>query len=226
MLQWCVRTYEATYNDGTLEETLLKTVALQSIDSTNNGTGDDVFTINVDGKSFGVIENTTGFMEHAFRVDLPFIISSTERDNSGNLLGMWNFIQEQPYDINPYLVKVATAMTNAMRSRDDANSTEAIQGIAWGQENFVEIRWVWMTLPEALLIANLIFVAATILTSRKDGTAAWKSSALATLLHGLSKEAREQFDPHISPSEVKALSRKLRVKLSRGDDGITKLGLV
>ncbi|KAF2478009.1 uncharacterized protein BDR25DRAFT_207498 [Lindgomyces ingoldianus] len=217
LFYWCAQTFEASYGSGVLQEVLLNTSAIQSgiLDHNHgNQSRSEPFTLNVGGKSFGIIENTTDFLGESIYTSLP-----TRLDGSSP--GLWQFMQTPPYDLNPHFSNLAVAVTNRMRSQ--AKDTETVSGLALGTENFVYIRWVWISLPGSLLIGSFIFVCAAIFKSRRAKAVAWKSSALATLLHGLSKEAQGQFNPHLRQSEVEALSQKLRVKLSSEEDGSTRL---
>ncbi|KAF2853784.1 hypothetical protein T440DRAFT_545998 [Plenodomus tracheiphilus IPT5] len=130
--------------------------------------------------------------------------------------GMWQFHQEAPYDIEPYLKILTTAMTNNLKSR--SNGTMLVGGTAWAAERFVRVRWAWMVLPATSFIGSLILICTTILKGRGGDTPTWKSSSLATLIHGLSEETRNSLDPKMTSSEMEAISANIRVQLSSGKE--------
>lgn len=62
---------------------------------------------------------------------------------------------------------------------------KVFEGMPWSMEQLVDMRWEWISFPALLLVGGLILLSATVAQSRKNKTLAWKSSALALLLHGL-----------------------------------------
>ncbi|KAF2195305.1 hypothetical protein K469DRAFT_733964 [Zopfia rhizophila CBS 207.26] len=227
LMSWCVKSLRSSHFGGFLREDILETSVIRTNSQLSNiqgVEGSPAFSIvTKERKTFTIGENTTEALRDKLQSTLPKLLLDVNQDSAGQFPGIWNFIQRPPYDINPYLENLTTAMTNNMRSI--VNGTETIVGAAWGSEKYVTIRWEWITLPAALLIGSFVFVCTTIVRSRKQNAAAWKSSALATLLHGLTEEARGQFEPNASPSEIEALSRKLHVRLS-SERGNSRLVLV
>ncbi|KAF2730106.1 hypothetical protein EJ04DRAFT_545961 [Polyplosphaeria fusca] len=213
LFSWCVKTFESSYENGSLREKLVSTFSEQNIvpGTSQNETGGVSYSITVNGTSFIIPPNTTDILYDAIRSGLPLFLGNRYTSSTGALPGIWNFVQQAPYDLNPYFEKLTEVMTNNIRSQ--LNSTEIILGTAWASENFVEIRWAWISLPAALLFGTLVFVGVTVFQSRTRKLPAWKSSSLATLLHGLTEEAWGTFDSRATPSEIEALSRRLRVML-------------
>ncbi|KAK8023930.1 hypothetical protein PG993_011996 [Apiospora rasikravindrae] len=68
-------------------------------------------------------------------------------------------------------------------SGDDAESQEDWNGKAWRQETYIEVRWVFLTLPLVVLAATLALLCVAVLRSRGQGARVWKSSSLALLFH-------------------------------------------
>lgn len=230
-VHWCVRSYKASYDNGILQEQLVSTYAQlptiegyrgqnNSINNINLANGSPPFNMTFDGKTFEVPENGTESLGWAILSILPIKMTSEDGDSTGQFLGGWNFVQTAPYDIRPFLDNLTKAMTDNIRSRVDG--TQMIKGLAWSTQTFVDIRWVWIILPSALLLTTLGFVGVTAFKSHIKQTPAWKSSALATLLHGLTEESRNRLDPKASPSEIEVVSRSLKVRLSL-ENGTTRL---
>lgn len=78
---------------------------------------------------------------------------------------------------------LAHGLTVAVRSM--SNSNMAAQGKAFQSRAFVKARWVFAILPIALVSTTCLFMAATLVITVRHEVPIWKSSALATLAHGL-----------------------------------------
>jgi hypothetical protein len=232
LFHWCIRSYQASHSDGFLHEKLVSTYAeLPSIPGYQREMPDlarislqssPAFNMSFGGENFTIPENMTLKVGLAINSILPSL--QPAMDAVGQFPGKWNFVQVAPYDSNYLFGSIAEAIATNMRARP--NGTERINGTAWSKENFVEIRWAWISLPALLLLSTLVFVGATATKSHRHQFHAWKSSALSTLLHGLTEDARDRFDPKASPSEIEAISQKMRVRLSTVQDGSTRLVLV
>jgi len=209
--QWCVRTYEASHRDGRLEETVLSTYLPPDTGSTSPASN-GAFVMTAAGKTFSVGENITYSLSTSIAANLPMTLSNKTLDSSGQYPGRWNFVQNKPYDVNTVLGPIADVISKDMRALVK-NGTAQVRGDAWGPEPFVETQWLWVLLPASLLFGTLVLICGTIIKSRRERVPSWKSSALATLLHGLNEEARGQFALNASQSEVEAISQRLRVKM-------------
>ncbi|CAG8254869.1 unnamed protein product [Penicillium salamii] len=88
-------------------------------------------------------------------------------------------------------------------------------GTAHSSEVFVKIRWEWMILPGCLVLAGSCFFIATMVVNRKAKMPLWKSSALATLYHGLEKQEEDNLVTAIS-MQVQAENSKVRL-MDSGD---------
>jgi hypothetical protein len=116
-----------------------------------------------------------------------------------------------PNNVTHHLERLATSMTNAIRS---SSSAEFLQGAAYGKETFISIRWGWLSFPLVLLFFSLIFLAATIHKTSDDDTAGiWKTSAMPTLIYSLPKETQGQFASSSTWGTGKGAPRKTRIKL-------------
>jgi hypothetical protein len=108
--------------------------------------------------------------------------------------------------------RLATAMTNVIRS---STSRNMIFGAAYSAENYVSVRWEWLTLPLGLLCISFIFLAATVTKSavERDRVGVWKTSAYATLLYGLPDEMQQKITRSASTGTPRAKAKELKVKL-------------
>jgi hypothetical protein len=119
-----------------------------------------------------------------------------------------------PNNVTRHMERMATAMTDVIRSAD---SNEMLDGQAFSKENYVRVRWEWLTLPLGLLFLALIFLAATIFKSalEKDQVGVLKNSAILTLLYGVPDHVRGQLTRSTSTGTPRAKVKELKVKLNR-----------
>ncbi|KAH4408143.1 hypothetical protein HBH70_046150 [Parastagonospora nodorum] len=115
-------------------------------------------------------------------------------------------------NITRHLERFATALTNVIRS---SPSREMLLGQAYNPENFVHVRWEWLTLPLGLLCISFVFLAATIAKSALeiDRVGVYKTSAYATLLYGLPDAMQEKITRSGSIRTPRAKAKELKVKL-------------
>ena len=119
---------------------------------------------------------------------------------------------QAPNDLTQHMDRLATAMTNVIRS---ATSKVMTEGEAYVKETYVSVRWEWLTLPLGLLCIAFIFLAATIAKSavELDRVGVWKTSAYATLLYGLPDEMQKKLTRSASTGTPRAKAKELKVKL-------------
>lgn len=140
----------------------------------------------------------------------PFGPSTRELDYNFNA---W----EEPNNLTHYMERFALALTNTIRSSVDKQMTF---GEAYNKENYVAVRWEWLTLPLGLLFISLIFLAATVAKSavERDRVGVWKTSAYATLLYGLPDDMQQKITRSGSTGTPRAKAKELKVKL-QGTEG-------
>ncbi|KAH7118815.1 hypothetical protein B0J11DRAFT_617129 [Dendryphion nanum] len=215
LMSWCTKTIKSVHSEGVLYEEIVDSLTIQPKEDVYvNGTGETIpisFTTK-DKRTMTIQNGTTQFLRKQLAAQLFLKLGDASSGTFYNITGFWGFHQKPPYDINPYLDNVTTALTNVFRSR--VQETEMVEGVAWGPEVYVSIRWAWLSLPALLLLQSLVLVFVTIWKSRSKPSESWKSSALCTLLHGLTEEGRDQFGSMLPISEKEAASQKVLVKLA------------
>lgn len=119
---------------------------------------------------------------------------------------------QEPNNLTRHMERLASSMTNVMRS---SHSKLMINGDAFSRENYVEVRWQWLTLPLGLLFISLVFLAATIAKSatERDRVGVWKTSAYATLLYGLPDEMQNKITRSGSTGTPRSKAKEMKVKL-------------
>jgi hypothetical protein len=218
---------QSSYHQGSLQDTVVETYTIDPGSQAGfiydrYGHSPLTFTT-ADNRSASIDNGTTNALHEIILGAIPQQLGQRTDVGIKNSSSPWDYFQQiRPYDVNTFLSNFTTLVTNTLRSA--TNGTQAVEGTAWATEQFVSIRWAWITLPVVLLFSSLLLVLITIIKSRRGGSAAWKSSVLATLLHGLTGDVRDQFRPGLSPSEIEVLSRQLRVKL-KTDGGNTNISL-
>ncbi|KZM28520.1 uncharacterized protein EKO05_0005935 [Ascochyta rabiei] len=120
----------------------------------------------------------------------------------------WN----APNNLTRHMERLAASMTNVIRS---SSTKQMFHGEAFSRENFVQVRWQWLTLPLGLLLISLVFLAATIAKSaaERDRVGVWKTSAYATLLYGLPDEMQNKITRSGSTGTPRSKAKELKVKL-------------
>ena len=119
---------------------------------------------------------------------------------------------EAPNNLTSHMDRLASSLTNIIRS---SKSKEMLLGDAYNKENFVSVRWEWLTLPIGLLCISFIFLSATVAKSavERDRVGVWKTSAYATLLYGLPDEMQASITRSGSTGTPRAKAKELKVKL-------------
>ena len=121
----------------------------------------------------------------------------------------WDYY-EYANGLDKAMSDLATAMTVAFRSSGGA---APVPGDAFIFESYVHVRWGWIAFPVLAILLTTVFLGAAVWQSRRYKTKLWKSSALATLFHGLDHEARRRFAGHGSLVEKRQEAKSVRVQL-------------
>ncbi|KAI0141600.1 hypothetical protein GGR57DRAFT_520173 [Xylariaceae sp. FL1272] len=127
----------------------------------------------------------------------------------------WNYY-EYAEGLDLLINDMATSMTVAFRSFSGAIPSA---GRAVFAESYVHVRWGFAVLPIIVVASTALFLAATILQSKRKETQAWKSSALAMLLHGLDDTAKLQISLSDDLSNQKLQAKNVNVHLEEAEDG-------
>jgi hypothetical protein len=92
------------------------------------------------------------------------------------------WLQADVSGLSNYLARLATSMNHVVWSTDNAQRQEAdvLLGQPWRQAVVVRPRWIWITVPGALLLFSTIFILAAIIRHSGDssGLGVWRTAAL------------------------------------------------
>ncbi|KAH7350469.1 hypothetical protein BKA66DRAFT_541071 [Pyrenochaeta sp. MPI-SDFR-AT-0127] len=179
--------------------------------------------------SYGTRNDTASAIMHGFSDFFPAFTTTPNETASPVLRYMtwrsglaWNRLLDlnpwlAPNDVARHMERLATAMTNVIRSAD---SKEMLAGNAWSKETYISIRWEWLTFPLLLLALSLVFLISTMVkTSKNATTGLWKTSAMPTLIYSLPKDAQNQFASQGSwkgSSDESARKTKIRLLPRQG----------
>ncbi|KAH6678192.1 hypothetical protein B0J14DRAFT_316769 [Halenospora varia] len=117
--------------------------------------------------------------------------------------------------------RIATSMTNRIRLSPNAVQ---VNGTEWNSVVYIQVHWVWLILPVAVVLMTTVFLVLTIISNRRLKAPLWKSSTLALLAHGLDDRALRKLDV-AGDDLLKAgeVSEDVNVHLLRGEGGSHRL---
>jgi len=116
-----------------------------------------------------------------------------------------------PNNVTNHMERFATAMTNIMRQ----SSNYSAIGKSFSQETYIEVRWVWLTLPITLLVLTMIFLVGTVMRTsvEKDRVGVWKNSAIATLFYGLSGAVQQKITASQGCGTPRSKAKELNARM-------------
>jgi hypothetical protein len=220
VLAWCVQRIESFYSLGTYHEDITDTYQNHSVGISPWSTlvlsdGTDTtylenFTIHAPSAGLNTSEDKWGIdnftMINTIMIfDRMFPAFTTNTNDSALEVLRWRLghpteVRIKVLKTNPWMLpnnvtrhfeRLATAVTNAIRSTSYSN--ELLAGDAFITETYVAVRWAWLSFPLAMLVLSMVFLIATIVKTSRDTHAAvgvWKTSAMPTLMYGLPQGTR------------------------------------
>ncbi|KAE9972415.1 hypothetical protein BLS_004043 [Venturia inaequalis] len=244
VLKWCVKTIESTFVNGDLSEKVISTFEnnTQTIpdrlewnasqNRLNRFYHNESLTPSDQDTTFSVSNQTTLEFALALSSVSPASLTTTNltapyRLKYQILTGqptksiLTNFTaMRPPENVTANVEKLAAALTDVMRSNQ--KSTEPVFGTG-SFEVFIHVRYGWLTLPLIIVVATLVFLVATIRKASREQAGIWKTSSLATLMHGLSWDAKTHGDGGSlwRMEDMKNRSNSLSVYLDRYKEGGT-----
>lgn len=140
-------------------------------------------------------QSTVGFYLHTTMNGTVVIDSINQKASSDVVDALW----VASGDLDKWIKNLAASMTNFVRThRPQSDSMYNGTGYDLG----VEVRWGWIVLPDALVLASLLMLVAGIIRTRHNGISAWKGSPLAFLFMDvdpvIEEQAAGQFDVYNS----------------------------
>ncbi|KAF1911258.1 hypothetical protein BDU57DRAFT_507084 [Ampelomyces quisqualis] len=220
MLSWCVKTLRSSYSAGiyeeNVEEVFLNTTKIPYPWSTTYYPEFRITNTDYRGNislhppssspsdpAYGLSNNTVMDFTLLFDETFPSLITVANA-TADPLLKIRTSFDDRiifrtvhfnpwlaPNNVTHHMERIATALTNVVRS--DANSNEFIAGQALALETYIRVNWGWLSFSLAMLGLCILFLFATMVKTSRDGKddlGIWKTSAMPTLIYGLPQEAR------------------------------------
>jgi hypothetical protein len=242
IISWVAKTILSNYSEGGYSEIITKVIVNSTVDGSpwitvptygvNNRVEGWDYTykesIMISGRNGNVygIDNRTHVLTGLLFDDIfpsQFTLINTTDDADGllrykqykNLVPYTRNLTYNPWlypNITEHLESMTVAMTNLMRS--GAQDTEWVEGATFDLESFVDVRWPWLTLPLGLLFSTAVLLLLTIIRSsrEKDHVGVWKTSAIATLLHGPSDDMARKMTSSKVEGTPRAKAKEVKVK--------------
>lgn len=247
-LQACVNTLSSSVANGTLQENITHSVTNATVVDISSPGPESDFNVYIKGASddfyvlgmgallsirgwFGSIftngsatRTTTDFTRSITDPDRAVVVNLTVGISSGETFFdtdivtafYWNYY-EYADGLDMLMSDLAVSMTTAFRG---FMGTEPMNGTSISLESYVHVRWGFASLPIAVVLSTFLFLIASVLMTNRSQTKLWKSSALATLFHGLDHDTRAMFDAEDDLAQMKKQAEKVKVSLRRdGSDG-------
>ncbi|KAL4807997.1 hypothetical protein BDV18DRAFT_167820 [Aspergillus unguis] len=230
-LYYCVQTYGAAVRGGDFSETRT------SVSTTSNGSSsavsDFVITPNVcyvngtrHEKPYTDTDNCVYKVNWLSRLAMANSLMPL-LEGEGSL-----FISNRPswdpqtlkavYGTQGNLTDIASvfkSLTSSLTLQARSKVCDAtVQGTTWTEQSFVQVRWLWMILPGALVLLSGIFLFVTILHTRNQYI--WKSSPLALLFSDLTVDAPSPIKPAPTLKGMEDTSSKMDVWLETTAEGV------
>jgi hypothetical protein len=175
------KTYNESVNNGNLSSTTLSPWPAYysgtdiSISPPAGKEGSIVSTnFTVDAGIAAGVRSTIGTK---FFGNMTVVVDATQRiTNTIPSSGIMDTLN-QTRDLYGLMDSVATSMTNHMRSV----SSLTVTGQMGAVETYVHVRWVWLTLPGAPIVASAAFLALAMLETRRKKAEVWEDPSLALI---------------------------------------------
>ncbi|CAG7921681.1 unnamed protein product [Penicillium olsonii] len=229
-LYYCVDTYETEVSGGKFTETITSNVATSNYSS--GSTSLQNFAVKPETCYFnGTRLNNTSSPNCTYTVNWLSLLSmsnslspllkgsgsrfisnrpSWSSDTAEALYGIYGNYSE----INSVFSSLASSLSIHARSKVCKGTKN---GTAWTTQSYVEVRWLWMILPCALVALSLAFLVIVVIHTRKQYI--WKSSPLALLFSDLRVDGNGNFKKDPTLKGMEDTSRKMDVWLESSAEG-------
>ncbi|KAL9109478.1 MAG: hypothetical protein Q9227_005813 [Pyrenula ochraceoflavens] len=162
--------------------------------------------------------------------------SNNQSANDGDTIAVdmiQMFVNQGPIPLFPRISKSLTKYVRSVTPSQQAYRSNGypvnwtgvgtVNGTTHYDEVFVSVRWPWLTFPATLIALTVLFLALTIAGTARSDVAAWKSSPIPLLFHGLAPAEAKQFSTLKDVVKMETLARGMQVRLQ--DDGNGSLRL-
>ena len=140
-----------------------------------------------------------------------------------NLETIYNYGNVTFASLDKMFRNISESLTTHIRQNGNQNHSDPATGDVTRADACLQVRWVWLTFPTALLLCTVLFFVVVVIKTRPAGERAqiWKSSPLPLIFHGLEerhyKDSNDSFD---EKKDMERLAQKLTVKLAHTKNGV------
>jgi hypothetical protein len=226
-IEFCAHTHKdgvmenGRWSTSKVEETALNPTGSESVPNSTFSDPRKNFTYNAVGiadtfrigiLSFSPLERT---IRTIFENE-EFDIAMHSAPYNGTANGDWNIVSSR-------LAAVISSVVQSSTNPEARNFT----GDSYGQEIFVNVRWIWLSGPLFVVFLSVVILILTIINSSRKQYL-FKTSILAVLFHGLegwniSDSQTEPDGRRKTDHELLQLAKGMRVSLRKNDEGSLKL---
>jgi hypothetical protein len=242
MLSWCVKTLRSSYSWGVYEESVEETFSNtteapypwstishpeQKITETNYHGNISIYAPDMsrDEPAYGLSNDTILQFVLLFDEVFPSTITVADMTAQPFLKIKTSYTDRvvfrevrfnpwlAPNNVSHHMDRIATAVTNVVRS--ESNSNELIAGEALAPETYVRVKWAWLAFPLAMLGLCLVFLIATMVKTSGDADGdigAWKTSAMPALMYSLPRDTRQALTTTSTRSDSGG-TKKVKIRL-------------
>ncbi|KAJ5415595.1 hypothetical protein N7465_004290 [Penicillium sp. CMV-2018d] len=237
-LYFCVDTYNASVKSGQFEETRTPTTSktnylLSKSGDQNpalipdtcyvNGTqhqhpyqANVTCTYNIAWQSLLAMHNSVGPLLQGNGYTFGGRPTWQSDNGPSNIIEALYGVSEGYADINSLFESLASSLTTHARSKVCDGT---IDGVAWTNQSFVNVRWPWMSLPIALVVLTVVFLVATVIRTRHQYI--WKSSPLALLFSDVHVDRPFPFKSDPTLKGMESASKDMQVYLETSSNGVS-----
>jgi hypothetical protein len=108
---------------------------------------------------------------------------------------------------------LAVSISSSMRNKISADSPQLV-GELGTYQTFIRVRWPWVSLPCFCVGVGAIFLLLAIWDSHRKRIPLWKTSALATLFHGLESSTLRALKDAQTSGEIHNIADTFKVRLN------------
>ncbi|KAI0184134.1 hypothetical protein EV127DRAFT_375510 [Xylaria flabelliformis] len=225
LLQYCIRTMQASFVNGVLQETVLSEWTEQSQfpqGHNDNGVADltlrspkGVEFVVKNGAIYGTLDWLgpilvgDAYVDHAKAVETPVFSNSISEF-------IYMAMNTSPTGFQDLMGNLANSFS--LNFRTIKYQPAPVSGKAFAPNSRAVVVWEWLILPIFELVATLLLLVAVISETKRKDMVPWGNSALAYVFHGLNKRP-EGGSYRESQDDMEKSARELLVEFEPYDNG-------
>lgn len=135
---------------------------------------------------------------------------------TGPVQVLWDALSTNSSSQGVVLESIATGFTNVIRTDNSSSGSTMLTGAAWENETYVNVQWLWICLPLAVLGLTVLTLGVAIWQTSRIGVECFKSDSLPTLFAGLTETKRREYGGKIvTPDDMVSAAEAVCARLTR-----------